>query len=219
MFNSRSGGHTQFKKLGTGCSPEYKFKDVADTGNALVAGTPQVISSTIVSVDQNDGVSGRDGRLIKLKHLNMKIHVAWTADSDAATFAAQGGRVRLVLVKDKQANGAAPQWTDVFTSNANDDTTDFPKLENERRFRILRDVIIQPSAFCSGGGFDGSTTDVDAAGRDSYHVWNMKFNTPIEYLDTGNGVADIASNNLVLLAAAEGTNATLDMYSRIRYED
>jgi hypothetical protein len=222
----RTGGYgamTSRKSLGK--STELKYKDTSDDNQALSAGTPEVLFNTqgsIVALEEGTGPSQRVGRHAQIRHVELKFHVEWPEQTDVSADGAAGQRCRIVLVKDKQANKAAPAWTDVFEENSTDNTTEFLNLEQSRRFKVLRDIVLRPQTYVSGGAHDGTSTNLSfARGRDSMLHYKFAISLPVEYDGTSGSpsVSEIVSNNLVVMAACEGTGCTVNSQARIRFAD
>ena len=101
--------------------------------------------------------------------------------------------------------------------NSVDDLTEFPNLEQSRRFHILRDIIVQPKQLIATIRDTGPA--LHDAGSDSHVVYNMKLNLPVEYDGTSAtpSVSEIVSNSLTLFAVSN-TTPTVNMAARIRFE-
>jgi hypothetical protein len=195
------------------CPSELKFKDTLVASESVAAGTPEVLTSDIVAMGQGDDGKTREGREIKVRSCEIKFHIQWATDADAAAFTAGNQRLRLMLVKDKQANSSQPTWANVVDSIA-DDSLAFQNLEYNKRFIILRDVIVQPSQFLAAG----TAAANDAQPRDSIYHWKFKMNMPVTYTGTGSTYTAIVTNGLSLLASAEGGAPTVTANCRIRFE-
>lgn len=117
---------------------------------------------------------------------------------------------RVLLVLDRQANGAAPIYGDIITGGEIDD---FTNLNNRRRFRILWDkVFSSPKALADEDGYYLQRYIRFPRGI------NVQYNTGV----TGT-VADVMTNALWLMVICDGSGSNyvdlLDLNVRIRYTD
>ena len=136
---------------------EVKYVDNAATDDnfQLVGGTPWILINGIV---QGAGNNQRIGNKVSLKALRMKgqiINLATAVQTHA----------RLLVVYDKQPNGALPTYATVMQTRDNAgaaSNTAFsdPNFDNKERFTILRDTtFVLPSVTNTVGvltnvGFD-----------------------------------------------------------------
>lgn len=116
--------------------------------------------------------------------------------------------VRLIIVRDRQPNGAAPAYNDVMTAVS---TFALPSLNNQKRFIILWDRTFQLNA--SAEAFSQIPFAVEIP-----LDFKVQFNA-----GTAGTVADINTNALFLLAigteASGTTDGILNGYLRVRYTD
>ena len=133
--------------------------------------------------------------------------------------------IKIHLVLDTQANGTAPAVNDVFkTSGFND----FRKIENTGRFKILKTkkFIHNPQVQVWGDGPPGTVSGYQQPRLLPFAMY-WKGNIPITYgTGTGNGLADVRDNNLLVLAQvtydSNGGQASfihIDGKVRVRYEE
>lgn len=122
---------------------------------------------------------------------------------------------RLVILLDKQCNGAAATIADVF---ADTDINSLLNLENTGRFRILRDI---------SGSLE---TEVGHDGTSYFHGRAIKefseyisLNLPLEFATQAGGsrvIGEVKSNNLVVMAFSSGNDSTNATWrARIRFSD
>jgi len=187
---------------------ENKFFDTANS--FLIDQTGEVpATGQLVLIPQGTTESTRIGRKCVIK--SIQIRGVFTFIPGAAATASQVSTV--VLVWDKQCNGAAAAVTDVMTSNALG--TALVNMANSERFVILKRwrITLQPGA--------GVTTAYNNTSRSLDYF--KKCNIPIEYNSTAGAITEIRSNNLFLLAGAD-TNGGDDVVqflgtTRVRYSD
>lgn len=204
LANTRTSGYNTI---------EFKFKDT-DIGSANVASTGAIIS-TLNEVDQGTGVSGRNGRKISITKLDIQLELSLASSSNATLSAVSNSDViRIIVYLDKQANAATAANTDIL---ATADYNSFRNLENKERFRVLAD---QYASLRSDVSHDGTNYFSGKFFSERIHI-SKKFKKAIsiEYKGTGNGIADITSNNIGILYITENGALTVIGNSRIRYVD
>lgn len=181
---------------------------------------PAAIGSLVV-IPQDDTSSGREGRKVTVKSIELKMQSQWNPDA-AQGGVAQAGVAYVYLILDTQANGAVPAVTGdagIFTATF----AGYPglmtkQLANEGRFRILRKY-----QFIHNPGF-GSGAAAKPPAHFDYQTDYIKLNVPIVYdaaVATG-AIASIRTNNLFLVAGSDGTSddtITMNISSRVRYTD
>lgn len=97
------------------------------------------------TVVQGDTVADRQANKILMKALEIRILYS----NEAIT---QNNRIRLLVVVDKQPNGAQCALSDVLEAEA---IQAFPKVANKSRFKIIMDeVIVLNQSSSNAGGFE-----------------------------------------------------------------
>lgn len=208
-----SGFYGKFRGRSSRITQELKF---LDTAVSFTADATAEIPATgqLNLVPQNDTQSGRDGRKIIIKSIQLhgkavQVPGAGAQPNDILT---------MYVVQDTQCNGAAATVADdntgIFTAAAADLSQAVRCLANTDRFRILKKFQMN---------FDekaGATT----AYPNMYKVinWYKKCNIPIEFdaSATTGAITTIRSNNVFLVAGtATGSDDTISviMTARIRF--
>ncbi len=180
---------------------EKKFHD----GNGLfqTISTTGEISTSMVLIAQGSGESQRIGRKIKLTSMSIRFTILLP---NTATTTDTSDIVRLIVVHDKQANGANAAWLDVFESTGWDS---YRNLANLGRFNVMLDKRITIHGSMSGNG----TTSRMAQG--SIHWgWHKKLNMVIEYDSTAGAITEIKSNNLLFMF--QSRFGTVDVFEKRR---
>ena len=160
----------------------------------------------------------RIGRKIFMRSLQIRGDVSLTD-----TTAGKGAVFRMVIVYDKQANGSAPTWANIMTSQNIAGTTAsdvyaMVNLDNRDRFVILRDKLYVPG-------------EIDATAGQSYAIGPgviilneyipLKLET-IYNAGTAGTIGDITSGSLYCFWIANAANAsgvTAHVAFRVRFED
>lgn len=171
-------------------------------------------------IPQDDTPSGREGRKVTVKSLELKMQSTFASPASGAT--PQASVAYIYLIQDTQANGAVPAVTGdagIFTATF----AGYPglmtkQLANEGRFRILRKYVFHHNPGYNNTGGAIVISDVQ------YQTDYIKLNLPIAYdasVATG-ALASIRTNNLFLVSGSDGTSddtITMNISSRIRYTD
>jgi hypothetical protein len=165
----------------------------------------------LLQIVQGDTEYERNGREITVKAIQGRLLVALQTGTSFADL------YRIMLVHDRQANGAAFTLNNVldYTGNTPNEFS-FNNLENSKRFQVLMDVFrpINVGATTAANGVDGVAT---------FHVirFNKRVNIPIMYDSTANtgALTTIRSSNLALLCISASGACNLSGTVRIRYTD
>jgi len=188
---------------------EMKFKDTT-RGYNVVPDTG-VVDTNVVVIPQGDGESERVGRKCTIRSIYFKGSA--TLESATATNLTDDF-IRLMVIQDKQTNGAAFTVGNVLV------TANFlahKNLENEKRFRVLSDQMINLNttvALDTGGG--------DAGGeRNRTWIKYLRCNIPIEYDSSAatGAIATQRSNSIAVLAITQNSLTNLQYVCRVRYTD
>lgn len=111
---------------------------------------------------------------------------------------------RILIFRDKQANGATPNFTDLFTSGTN--LWALRNLDKYKRFKMYKDIIV--------------STDAVSNTRKTIRI-NIPFKFAVDYQEAGAGIAAIAKNSLwaFFITDAVTNLPTLNFDMRFRYRD
>lgn len=163
------------------------------TGGAFAGAFP----SQIVQGD-TDGT--RDGNIIHVKRLALRI-----VSFDSAAFV-----LRLILVVDRQSNGASPAVTDVLAAaNYQSDYNASTVVgHGGSRFAILweRHFVCNPNITATGT-FGGVVNK------------SWKMNMPVTYIGNAGTAADISKNNIYLLGIGSTATAGYSYAGSLTYTD
>lgn len=188
------GGLRALKYLNT----EQKFIDNQQTENAVTS-TFNVVD--LVNTTQGDTGTSRDGRQIKLTSILHKFTIA--ANATAAT-----NLTRIILLIDKQPNGATVTPADYLTDVTINDSIVSPRnLDNIKRFTLLYDKVF--------------TTTASASTRRISRKFYKKLNMIVRYDGNAGDVTDLTTRNVVLLTVGDQAvnGALLTSFIRIRFVD
>lgn len=180
--------------------------------------------SSINNIAQGTGASERLGQKIVITSIDVDFICSVPIPQVSPVFADNYGPVRvgMVLLLDKQFNGASPAAADIFT-----DTTEAHspiKMENKHRFNVLKrwERVLQPATGYSTT--TGQTLVHNATVLQNY----KKCKIPITQSSVGADLAGIPSNNVSLWFFFRGFGGTpsgavpgmnITGHTRIRYID
>lgn len=199
------------------------------TGTMIQGNDTSSISGTKMvpfnAVSQGDGENERDGRVMSWRQLHIQGSIEYVAD----VISGNGLNlpiVRVVLVLDKQCNGALPEPGAIFDipgapSSNRQSVNAFRNLENTQRFTVLADRLIN---FKDVNG----TQWVNAAGNDkstgqrmqipfSFHKKFSDIRT--NFTGTTSTISAIKDNALYLMAwrTTDGTQEDLHLRLKSRF--
>jgi len=202
-----------------GPGPEKKFIDLSSTAFNIpfqAVGSPQTGPGTFVLQLINGCALGSDsttriGRQIQMKSLQFRFAVG-VAQATGGTYPAGAiaGHVRVLVVYDQQANGAAPAGTDILVNATTYGPTSPMNLNNRERFKVLSDKIV--------------LLDPQGPGSQMVKVYKKLYLPVIFNAGNAGTIGDIQTGSIYvyLSTSVQATGAgTLGAawYSRIRFTD
>lgn len=203
VTRARSATARQALRTGGWANPssgaELKFVDNSVTG-ALLPST-MTVAQLLNGLAPGSTASTRIGRKVIMRSLLFKYRYSLQPTTT------QGGKVRIMLVYDKQANAAAPVATDILLST---NFTSQNNLSNRDRFVVLCDHISEPISV--NGNWTGT--------GEVYKRFSLEtmFNA-----GTAGTIGDITSGSVYLVYGTTSTFGvaapSIDWDSRVRYVD
>ncbi len=196
------------RKAGEG---ELKFHDV-DHDDAGIAANFTLNTTSINLIAQGVTETTRIGRKCTIKNIQWRGSV----QRGAQTAAANGGEViRLMLVLDKQANGATPAVSGSGGVLQSDDYASYLNLTETGRYSVLYDKTFAMNATAGGG--DGTTEDY-ATTRRPFSFFK-RCSIPLEFDSTAGAITEIGRTIYSLWSArrpAANAHSTLKFVSASR---
>ncbi len=185
---------------------ELKFHDI-DLDDAVVA-TGGTVAATINIIPQGVTEITRVGRRCTITSINWR----YAVNMPIGTASNSVDTCRVILYQDKQTNGATAAVLDILETA---DYQSFRNLANTGRFNILMDRThtINPQGLAG----DGTTIDSPAFRMDK--TFYKKCNVPIEFSSTLGVIAEIRSNNLVVLLISQAGLVGFESKFRLRFSD
>lgn len=194
----------------TGLDAEMKYLDTVEAAG-VIAAAGTFFSPSLNIVPQDDTQSGRTGRKITIKRIQIRGQVRLPTTTTAANSA---DKIRLVFLVDTQTNGANPTIGTVFETT---DINAYMNMANSSRFRVLLDKTF--TVVASAGG---APTGAPAFGEVlRAWTWYKKCDIPIEYDNsaTTGALTTQRSNNIIGIGFTLNGLATSAFTCRIRYSD
>lgn len=198
---------------------ERKFLDTETSMTYLDTGSWGIIKSLNL-LAQSGSTSGRIGAKVCVKSVELivNINVSQQTLADAAIDEMVVPHFAIMLVLDRQPNGALPAITDILKSDA---LSAYPLIDNTSRFTIIRRKDFPTVAPNFGLNVAGTANLV---GRVDHPLWHFykKLNLPIRYGGTTAVIDNVKTNNLVLCcyqSNVDNQSSTLFVNARIRYTD
>jgi len=188
---------------------ERKFHDL-DVDDAVVATGGTVTHLNVIAQGVTEAT--RVGRKCTITHIGWRYTVRLPETVQQASPTA-GDTVRLMLILDKQANGAIPSVTDVLESA---EYQSFNNLANKGRFRVLMDRTIDINYLVMASDAASKYDQGQVEQSDSFY---KKCNITIEYDSTTGAITEVRSNNLLLLAISSQGTASFVSKLRLRFTD
>ncbi len=192
-------------------SNEWKFGSFSN--NDAVVSTTGTVQIQMFTFPLGTKDTERIGRKITLTSMQVRFLLTLPV---TALLGETADVVRVIILHDKQANGAFPAVADILFSP---DIQSFKNLDNTKRFRTLYDRTIPINIQC--GVFD-STSGIELIKMgENMKTWKIfrKLNIPIHYDGDAGTIGDIVSNNIVMLYISESGNVGLQATNQFRYLD
>ncbi len=193
----------------SGRGGEMKFHDV-DLDDANIAAS--AITATINIIGQGVTESTRVGRKCTIRRIQWRYQIS-LPEVDALGTPASGDTVRIILYKDKQANGATANATDILEAAV---WQSFRNLANSGRFDILMDKLHNINYM--GLASDGAGVVSQAAVIHNYTFFK-NCSIPIEFDNTTGAITEIRSNNIGVLLLSATQVAAFESGFRLRFSD
>jgi len=172
-----------------------------------VASAGTIMSDSLNLMAQGAAETNRIGNRVKLTSVHVRARLILPASAGAPI----QDTVRVMVVLDRQANGAAPAVTDILQTA---DYRAFNNMNNKGRFQTLVDETCDLD-YQSGQ----SAAPLYAAVSKSFMLNKKGLGIALMYSTSTPGIADVRTNNIVVMAISANGVATLEYIARIRYDD
>ncbi len=200
---------------------EMKFIDTETVNDAFSTAWATMEDATALCINgigQNDGESGRDGRVVWLHKVSMKYFLIFNnLEAQSAPTADFLARVGIVI--DKQANGATIDVSDVYDEGLNNDVLAFRNLREISRFNVIYDkrIRIQPFDLSEGS----ANNFANGIWVSPIYQFHKTFNPPlkVDYGGTGATVAAISNIALHVIGICTAASVLLNSQTRVRFTD
>lgn len=208
-FGGPNGGPRGFWGSSLKQRGELKTIDVvtAVTSYNVTAGSAIILLNGVAT---GTDFTNRIGRKIVMRSILFR---SSTFDSGAG--ATTGERARLLIIYDRQPNGATPVYTDILGTGGAADALSPMSLNNRDRFVVLRDWLFSTeyANFAAGNITTGNSIEYI---KKCY----KKLNLETVFSGTAATIGSIATGAVWMMAIGTGSNVTSLAYNcRIRFED
>jgi len=206
---------------------ELKFHDVWITDDATSSGGSIAIPPGLLNVEllesaleieQGTGESQRIGRKITISSIHIRGKITLPSSDSPSSC---DSRYRIMVVQDKQNNGAGTLLTGAGGVLQNGQIESFRDLENVNRFRILYDKTRAINATMGYGIFVSNPNPVLSnwtSGQRQVNVnINVRLNLPIEYSSPTGSVTEIRSNNICVFLIGDTSGLSFRGQLRCRF--
>lgn len=174
-----------------------------------ISGTMEQYLATQIA--QGDGDSDRSGRKVTITQVMLKGDLE-LAEQTAASNTSE--RVRLLILQDKQVNGATFDVTDFIESNS---INAYRNLAFSQRFKVLAQ-----EEFClaAGGAAASGAAYVFSQDRTAFFLKAKNLSIPVQYEASTGAVSSHTGNGIYICAiAAVGNLVTFTGQVRVRFID
>lgn len=201
----RTGGYYG-RYSGSSKASELKFFDTEL--NFSLDATPEIPIPSLNLIPAGTTESTRVGRKCIIKSIFIRGYFIMQSSSDTSD------TTRMIVAQDMQANGAAPQASDLIEIGGTYPVVGNRDLANVSRFKVLNDDFTGHNAnvMVASGTLSGPYT--------TPFKWGMKCNIPLEFSGITGAITELKSNNLFIYASARKDDVTIFQGTcRIRYSD
>lgn len=182
---------------------EKKFLDTAQSLSTTSAGG--IVGTNLTLIPQGTTDVTRIGNKVLVKNIN--IHLGITLD-DQTTVAFMDGYVKYTVYLDRQTNGAAAAYTDIYESAT---FSSFRNLDNVDRFEILKEAWLHIP--CNAAS---TTHTVEANLKWN---WHKKCEIPVHFSATTGVITELRSNSIGVCWISAGSIENIASTARIRFID
>lgn len=202
---------TVAKMMGVPRSVEIKYVDTA-RGAAGVPNTG-VVDPYLCNLTQGVGSSFRLGRLVNCVSLDIigNASIAVT-DNSGQTWDA----IRIMVVLDKQCNGALFGVTDLMVSG---DEKNHTNPANEHRFVILKEQIFSVNATVAVNTSGNPALALQSGEAGQWFRYKIPLDCVLEYGANAGAVSDLRSNNIAVYATSRNGRGVIEYIARLLYTD
>lgn len=215
-YDRTGGSYGRSKRRRTWCpgvppknfdSSSVNCPSAPGTTLAVPTGASNVGGAFLVGIPQDTTPTGRIGRRINLKSLEINglvVMAAGTAVSEDV--------FEMYMILDTQANGAVPAITDIFSATTA--CKAIKNLDNSERFRTLKhwQVTVQSASWNGvAGNYSGAVAP--------FHKHVDLKGIQIEYNSNAGALTEIKANHIFLVAASSNGQSQFQGSYRVRYQD
>lgn len=201
---------------------EIKYVDIAYNAITIRAAnippTGQVLNIPV----QGAAPYNRIGSKVMNKSIRVRGHVQQVATALPTI-------VRIIIIYDRQTNGATPSWATVIQSTTSNGTQgnaalDGINMDNRERFKMLADeqILLPAATFNAGVVTNASFPDTSGpTNKLNFDRYIKLFDLETHYKASAGAVGDIATGGIFLFAVMDGDDSSWEFLytARLRYDD
>ncbi len=174
------------------------------------------VAGSLHPIAQGDTQSTRDGRLYHIDSIKVNISLTVT-ESESQTSPKNMYPMRVLLVLDKQTNGAVMDPTDLMNNGSAEKVMGHPFVEFVTRFQILADTgpfVLRPFIVSQGIANEFASQEVV-----KMFTFEHVFVKPLKVSCTGTSgaITDIQDNSLHLVVGSGSTDPKFGFTSRVNF--
>lgn len=201
---------------------ELKYIDTVSISVVFSTTLGATLLNSLVTGDTN---KDRDGKAILVKSIYLRGRIFLNGDIDASA----PDHLRMVIVYDRQSNGAAPTWASVMQSvdsgnNVTNTSFSFTNQDNTDRYQILMDKHFGAQDVVANAATTASSQlQQHVVGTPQDISFYRKVNLPTRYGSSAGGIADIQMGAIYLLQfgliASASAAWSFQGEARLRFSD
>jgi len=195
---------------------EWHYNDVTQTNSDVVTTGKVHIDTIFNGLVQGTDAVNRLGQSIRLKRLEVRCILSQQEGTGNDKEDENVDLFRLTIVLDRQTNGTAVLYTDVFKTAAIHSPINF---DNIQRFQILYSKVHKVRSY----GNIQATTITPKWDRDyNYFEVLLDLDDIVQFKGNTGLIGDLSSTNIAILGIGANLNnvkAQLDQKTRIYFED
>lgn len=220
MYRNPTAGYWRMSGLYGGVL-EKKYHEFHQGPTAKTSG--QVVTHQLSLIPQGDTAVKRVGRKAILHNINFRMEVAAGEVTQVASAIVSHLDFRVALILDKQCNGAAAAFADVFDTTTNSIITRaYQRLDNQNRFQVLYDKrfalnlseVAQVDATITAG-----TCKPMYGSRVIQKALKVKIPLEFETATTSGALTTLRSNNVYIYVTSTNGAWVYNLSTRLRFTD
>ncbi len=180
--------------------------------------TAGVTGTSLVLIGTGCGPTTRTGRKITIREIHYRITITQNGQTDHSD---ADNLYRVMLIQDKQANGAQVSNTVGILDDPVPDS--FLNLSNRNRYVVLYNQMGTIHSAAGGGGWNGSSVALQGMDASKFSKKSLKVEIPILYSEEDSPgttlITNVLGTNLFWVCLAKHQSARYRIRTRLRFTD